>query len=321
MHGRRLHGPGPGPGPPPPWRRRATRPRCPSAADGGSVAKSGVLAPVGPLRSGFRPPPLAPWRGPLASARRRSGASPAACGGTAAPWRSPPRLAGSACRRLRSPAPPPPRPAPLRRAPAPPAGGPGAVPRPSPWVPLVAVAPLRGPWRAPCALLRLPPAPGAAPGGGAPWRGPSASLRASGSGAPAPGPWSGAGPGGPAWCALAGRGPGVGVPPPAGGGRGDHLASWASWRLRVVWPWLSRGVGRGPFRAVSKGIWAPLSITLESHSTVRFDAAGVGGGASWAENRPFLLEISRNIVHFADCRRRPLRGTLIVQRTGARRSA
>lgn len=202
------------------------------------------LPPSGP-GSAFAPPPP--------SARRRSGASPAACGGTAAPCRFPPRLAGSGCRRLRSPAPPPPRPAPLRRAPAPPAGGPGAVPRPSPWVPAVAVAPLRGPWRAPCALLRLPPAPGAAPGGGAPWRGPSASLRASGSGAPAPGPWSGAGPGGPAWCALAGRGPGVGVPPPAGGGRGDHRPTSCRALLRVVWPWLSLGMERGPCRAVSKG--------------------------------------------------------------------
>lgn len=172
-------------------------PGCPCAASLARGKKAVCSRPSAPSAPASARRPWPPVRGPLAAARRRSGASPAACGGTASPCRFPPRLAGSACRRLRSPAPPPPRPAPLRRAAAPPAGGPGAVPRRSPWVPLVAVAPLRGPWRAPCALLRLPPAPGAAPGGGAPWRGPSASLRASGSGAPAPGPWSGAGPLGP----------------------------------------------------------------------------------------------------------------------------
>lgn len=63
MHGRRLHGPGPGPGPPPPWRRRATRPRCPSAADGVSVAKRCARARRPPP---LRLPPSAP--GPLAGA-------------------------------------------------------------------------------------------------------------------------------------------------------------------------------------------------------------------------------------------------------------
>lgn len=49
-----------------------------------------MLAPVGPLRSGFRPPPLGRrWR-PLAAARRRSGASAAASGGTGGPRRFPP---------------------------------------------------------------------------------------------------------------------------------------------------------------------------------------------------------------------------------------
>ena len=290
-------------------------PPPPMAAPG----QSGMPRPVGPLRSGFRPPPLAPWRGPLASARRRSGASPAACGGTAAPWRSPPRLAGSACRRLPRPAAPPPPPAPLRRAPAPPAGVPGAVPRRSPWVPAVAVAPLRAPWRAPCALLRLPPAPGAAPGGGAPRVGPSRVLpslvprsvgRLVGLRAPRlpPGPPAGLAPrflrpSGPGVRGLECSAPaGAGVPPPAGGGRGDHMTSWASWRLRVVWPWLSRAVGRGPFRAVSKG---------------NIPGGGIVDSTRRRKNQPFLLEISRNVVHFADCRRRRPRGTIVSRNRGS----
>lgn len=43
-----------------------------------------------------------------------------------------------------------------------------------------------------------------------------------------------------------------------GGGHGDQLSFWASWRLRVVWPLLSRGVGRGPFRAVTRE-WGDIS--------------------------------------------------------------
>lgn len=40
----------------------------------------GMLAPIGPLRTGFRPPPPAPTEGgPLAADRRCSGAAPAAC--------------------------------------------------------------------------------------------------------------------------------------------------------------------------------------------------------------------------------------------------
>lgn len=72
-------------------------------------------------------------RSALPPARPLSGASPAACGVTAAPCRFPPRLAGSACRRLPRPAAPPPPPAPLRLAAPPAAASGGSVPRPSPW--------------------------------------------------------------------------------------------------------------------------------------------------------------------------------------------
>lgn len=50
----------------------------------------GMRAPIGPLRSGFRPPPLAPAKGgPLATDRLCSGASPAACGVTSGQRRFP----------------------------------------------------------------------------------------------------------------------------------------------------------------------------------------------------------------------------------------
>ena len=70
-----------GPGRAPPRILRGTRPGC-SAAAAAASEHSGLLAPVGPLRSAFRPP-----------ARRRSGAAPAACGGTSGPRRSPSRPA------------------------------------------------------------------------------------------------------------------------------------------------------------------------------------------------------------------------------------
>ena len=74
--------------------------------------------------------------------------------------------------------------------------------------------------------------------------------------------------------------------------------------------------GRGPFRAVCKADSA-LSRALKNpvDSTSRR-----GGGGFQPKNRPFLLEIFRNVVHFADCRRRGGRGTLIVQTAVAARS-
>ena len=127
--------------------------RC--ACSGQGAVCRGPSAPCA-RASAARPWPLA---GPLARARPRSGASPAACGGTAAPCRFPPRLAGSACRRLPRPAPPPPPPAPLRRAAGRAAARPGAVPRPSPgslWSPLPAAGgpPARPPL--PAGSLRSP---------------------------------------------------------------------------------------------------------------------------------------------------------------------
>ena len=134
--------------------------------------KIGLLAPVGPLRSGFRPPPLGRprggrWRRPAVAPGLRL-PPPAAPGAPVGSRRGPP---ASACRRLRSPGPPAPRPAPLRRAPGSPAGSPGAVPRRSPrssGCPRSAPGALAGSLR----LARAPAGPWAAPGGGAPWRGP-----------------------------------------------------------------------------------------------------------------------------------------------------
>lgn len=224
--------------------------------------------PIGPLRSGFRPPPLAPWRGPLASARRRSGASPAACGGTASPCRSPPRLAGSACRRLPRPAAPPPPPAPLRLAAPPPAGSGGSVPRPSPRslrspLPAAGGPPARPPLPAgylrSLGRLRAVGPPGSAPPASCP---PSSLGRLAA--------WSGFGlrgsrpglrrPSGPLSSALRpGRIGGAGAPLGLGfrrcGGGGEFrrlraagaatpFAAGVPGLLRVVWPWLPGLPGR-----------------------------------------------------------------------------
>ena len=242
---------------------------------------------------------------PLPPARPRSGASPAACGGTAAPCRFPPRLAGSACRRLPRPAPPPPPPAPLRRAAGRAAARPGAVPRPSPWslrspLPAAGGPPARPPLsagslRSPGRCRAVGP-PGSAPPAACPpsslgrlaaWSG--FGLRGSRPGlrrgcaplSPALRPGRG-GAAGAAWGLGCSAPAGAGVPPPAGGGRGDHLASWLSWRLRVVWPWLSRGLGRGPFRAVSKGIRAPPSRAMENPVDSTY---GRGGGGFQGEKQ------------------------------------
>lgn len=265
-HGTRLPGPC---GPAPPLR-----------AGGGLFAVRDATGKQKRYAAAHRPPPfgLPPGglclavRSALPPARPLSGASPAACGVTAAPCRFPPRLAGSACRRLPRPAAPPPPPAPLRLAAPPPAGSGGSVPRPSPWS-----------LRSPLPAAGGPPARPPLPAGSLRSLGRCRAVGPPGSAPPAACPpsslgrlaaWSGSGlrgsrpglrrPSGPLSSALRpGRGglgcsapAGAGIPPPAGGGRGDHLDSWASWRLRVVWPWLSRGLGRGPFRAVSKGIWA-----------------------------------------------------------------
>lgn len=73
-----------------------------------------------------------------------------------------------------------------------------------------------------------------------------------------------------------------GVPPPAGGGHGDHRAAWTSWLLRMVWPWLSWGMGFGPFRAVLKGnrpppLHHPGNRTRQYALTRRRSAAGSPG--------------------------------------------
>lgn len=77
----------------------------------------GMRAPIGPLRSGFRPPPLAPAKGgPLATDRRCSGAS--ACR-FASPLRRgprPPAPLASGYRRLCPPVAPPPSRPPARLA-------------------------------------------------------------------------------------------------------------------------------------------------------------------------------------------------------------
>lgn len=86
----------------------------PCSAPSGALRRNtkGMRAPIGPLRSGFRPPPLAPAKGgPLATDRRCSGAS--ACR-FASPLRRgprPPAPLASGYRRLCPPvAPPPSRP-------------------------------------------------------------------------------------------------------------------------------------------------------------------------------------------------------------------
>ena len=216
----------PAAGPRPPD-RGGTRRRCPSAAwrrlpDIFSVC-SRPSAPSAP-----------------ASARRPLAARGAAAGG------GPPSLRGFGCRLRRHRGPPsvpavaplprpvgacarpalrrrvrPPSAALRARLRAPPARSPVARPGPP-----VALAPLRAPWRAPCAWLGRPPAPGRLRAVGPPGAAPSASLRGSGSAsglrASGPRPLVGRGP----WRArlVCARGPGAWgwVPPPAGGGCGSR---------------------------------------------------------------------------------------------------
>ena len=124
----------------------------------------GMLAPIGPLRTGFRPPPPAPTEGaagcgpPLlrgcACRLRSAPASPAGMAG------SRPRPLGLGCRRLRSPvAMPPPRP-PARLA-TPPLGTARAAsalgPSGRPW------AAMGGPTDRPPRHSGLPPGPSAPP--------------------------------------------------------------------------------------------------------------------------------------------------------------
>lgn len=185
----------------------------------------------------LRLPPVGPClavRSALPPARRRSGASVAACGVTAAPWRSPPRLAASACRRLRRPATPAPPLAPRRLAAPPAAASGGSVPWPSPrslrsplgccgW----ACGPPSAPLRAPCvpsggARRRVPPVrpgpPPALPRPSVGWRHwPGFGLRGSCPGAS----------GGPAGRFLRLSGPGVwglGIPPLRR--RGCNMWAW-----------------------------------------------------------------------------------------------
>lgn len=109
----------------------------PCSAPSGALRRNtkGMRAPIGPLRSGFRPPPLAPAKGgPLATDRRCSGAS--ACR-FASPLRRgprPPAPLASGYRRLCPPVAPPPSRPPrspryaLRAARTAPALGPAARP-------------------------------------------------------------------------------------------------------------------------------------------------------------------------------------------------
>ena len=91
----------------------------PCSAPSGALRRNtkGMRAPIGPLRSGFRPPPLAPAKGgPLATDRRCSGAS--ACR-FASPLRRgprPPAPLASGYRRLCPPVAPPPSRPPARLA-------------------------------------------------------------------------------------------------------------------------------------------------------------------------------------------------------------
>lgn len=91
------------------------------------------------------------------------------------------------------------------------------------------------------------------------------------------------------------------------------LASACSLALAVAGPG-----SRSLSCCIQRNKGAPPPAPWKIRLTVHTDAAEV---ASKAKNRPFLLEIFRNVVHFADCRRRRLRDTMIAQRTGARRSA
>ena len=290
--------------------------------------QGGMPRPVGPLRSGFRRSPLAP-------------------GG--APGSRPPSLRGFACRLRRHrcavsvpaparwlglSAPAAARPSAAAPGPPPPRCGPccGPARRGAPALARVAVVALAccgwasGP---PSAACGLPPFPGAAPGGGAPRVGPSRRL-------PSLVPRSVGG--------LVGLwAPGLPPGPPAGlrpAFFGPPARAWGRcWRS--VGFGVFRACGRGGSAACGRRARGPAEFLGVLASAFGLALAVAGRGARslsrcnqgnippWGivdstqrrKNQPFLLEISRNVVHFADCRRRRFRGTLIVQRTGARRSA
>ena len=238
--------------------------------------QGGMPRPIGPLRSGFRPvarlrcslrrrprPALAPGLRlpPAAAPLRRVGSRPGSLARPVGACRGPP----------------------LRRRPRPPSAALRAVLRPGP---ARCPGPRPGRCGRPCLLrvglrpaLRCLRAPSVPRGGAGRWGPPGRPLpppalrrpsvgwrpgRALGSGAPARASGgaaprflrpSGPGVGAPlarrgVWCSAPA---GAGVPPPAGGGRGDPLPTSNRAVLRVVWPWLSRRLGRGPCRAVLTG--------------------------------------------------------------------
>lgn len=181
----------------------------------------------------------------------------------------------------------------------------------------------------PSAVCGLPVFPWAVPGGGAPRVGPSRRL-------PSLVPRSVGG--------LVGlRAPGLPPGPPAGlrpAFFGPPARAWGRcWRS--VGFGVFRACGRGDSAACGRRARGPAEFLDVLASAFGLALAVAGRGARslsrcnqgnippWGivdstrrrKNQPFLLEISRNVVHFADCRRRRFRGTLIVQRTGARRSA
>ena len=92
----------------------------PCSAPSGALRRNtkGMRAPIGPLRSGFRPPPLAPAKGgPLATDRRCSGATARPpCGRLSAVALRPPAPLASGYRRLCPPVAPPPSRPPARLA-------------------------------------------------------------------------------------------------------------------------------------------------------------------------------------------------------------
>ena len=192
-------------------------PRCSLGAASGPPSLRGFACRLRRHRCAVSVPAPACWLGLSAPAASRPSA--------AAPGPPPPRCA-SACglRRLGAPA----------------------------LAPVAAVALACCGWASgpPSAVCGLPAFPWAVPGGGAPRVGPSrrlpslvprsvgglVGLRAPGLPPGPPAALRAAFFGPPArasgvWCSAPA---GAGIPPPAGGGRGDHLASWLSWRLRVV---------------------------------------------------------------------------------------
>lgn len=204
------------------------------------------------------PPAAASALGPWLRCSLRLWPRPAAASGLRRAFavRVPLRLSGSACRAGARPSSAA-VPAPRRLAAPPAAASGGSVPGPSPGSlcsPLGCSGWACGPPFAPLRAL-------SGPLGGALRRGPLARPRLRRAALRLGSVLRPGASGGPAGRFLRPPAPGLGVlglPPPAGGGHGDHRASRSLLRLRVVWTWLSLGLGSGPFRAVTRE-WGDIS--------------------------------------------------------------